>query len=106
MLDLGRARLDAVAAGDGGDAYLDHIGGVLAFGGVEVLAVHRNGAACQRRYGVIDLFDLGTSRAVGSLPVNPVVDHAAAAAFTAPFAVDAEGNAEFVLIQAHDQRLL
>src|SRR6185437_13293028 len=64
VLDLGRARLDAVAAGDCGHAYLDHIGGVLAFGGVEVLAVHRNGAACLRRHGVIDVFDLGAGRAV------------------------------------------
>src|SRR5665213_1349199 len=106
MLDLRHAHLDAVVASDGSDAHLDDIGGMLAFGGVEVLAIHRNGAACLRRYGVIDVFDLGASRAIGRLPVDPIVDHSAAALFPAPFAVNTECNAKFVLTQAHDERIL
>ncbi len=98
-------RIGAVE-GDRIDADLQHLGGVLTFGRIEILTVDRDGAVCAGRHRVLDMSDLGTRGAVRSLPVDPVTDLAAAAAFAAALAVDAECDSEFILAQAHDEGIV
>src|SRR5580658_4192335 len=101
VLQAGDAR-----AGYRVDAHLHHSGRVLAFGGVEELAVHGDGAAGARQDGVVHVPDLRSGGAVLSLPIDPVADETAATLRSAALTVDAEHDAELVLVQPHDQRIL
>jgi len=52
------------------------------------------------------MLDFRTSGAVRGFPVNAIANHAAAAILAAAFAVDAEGDAKLVLVEAHHQGVL
>src|SRR5882762_4440868 len=88
------------------DGDLNDVGRVCALGRIEILPVNGNGAAGMRYDVVPDAPEFRHYRAVFSLPLDPVVDHAAATVRGASLRVDTERNAEFVLAQAHDERVL
>src|SRR3984893_3779314 len=99
-------RIHSVQTSDRVDGHLNYIGSVCALGRIEILPVNGHGAAGVRYHGVADTPEFRHCRAVVSLPPDPVVDHAAATVRSASLGVDTEGNAEFVLAQAHDDRVL
>src|SRR5580658_58906 len=89
---LGPARLSTVPASDSLDADSRDVRGVGAFGRIEVLPVHGNGAPGTGGDLVAHASRFRASSAVCGLPMNAVMNQTAAAARHALLSVDPESN--------------
>jgi hypothetical protein len=101
---LGPARQHIVPAGDPVHAHVQDLGGVRALGRIQILPVYGDRAPRMRRDLVGDPSGVRARGAVRSDPMNPIENRSAASARHASLSVDAEGDAEFVAVQPHDER--
>jgi L,D-transpeptidase ErfK/SrfK len=101
---LSPARQHIVPAGDPVHAHVQDLGGMCTLGGIQILPVHGDRAPRMRGDLVGDPSCVRARGAVRSDPMNAVENRSAASATHASLSVDAEGNAEFVAVQPHDER--
>src|SRR5260370_6018486 len=97
--------MHAVQTRDRVDGHLNAVGCVCALGRIEMLPVYGHGAAGIWYHVVADAPEFRHYRAVFGLPLDPVMDQAAATVQGASLGVDTERDAEFVLAQAYDERV-
>src|SRR6185369_10746806 len=101
-----KVRLRRAVATDLADVDANDFRRVLGFGGIEIAAVHAERALGAIRDVERHGFLLRAADTVFGFPRCVVADRTGAAGFLATCGIQAECDAEFILADAHDQRIL